>query len=260
MLRFFSLFLASRFSGRRGCGGAGFFSTLCAAAALSLASCSSDAGAGVAQVSSAARETARLRSVSIGYTSSDRVQGSGVLWSGDGSILTCLHVIQAREDVLRVSFDGGRSYTQAEVVYAEPRFDLALLRVRNPDQVPPDRRALGAPALRDRAGLEDGQHAFAYGAPYALANSFLFGYISHVDRREADVSFQKVPFIQTMNLSFPGVSGAGVYLTNGELIGINRATFGIAAGNGIGLVIPAGFAEAFLQLAVAENAALHESY
>ena len=168
----------------------------------------------------------------------------GGLYLGAGRVLTCQHVIEAigSRDV-RLELQG-RTFA-ARVVYVEPRVDLAYLVFAETETLP----AAETPVWVDRASLRAGMPVYLMGSPYGWNASLLAGIVSHTDRSRTDPAFAKIPFVQTQGLSYPGTSGAAVYLEDGRVAGINRATFGSRAGTGIGLVIPAGFVRVFLERA-----------
>ena len=208
-------------------------------AALTVAGCNPPDQPAI--VSEAVVATAVSRSVTIYFATGDQAKGSGILLDARGYVVTANHVVEHRKDVLRVALDG-HTLVPAFLQHAEPRLDLALLRTGL-------RRSVPRLRLLDRSEVRVGEPIFLVGAPYGLVNSFLTGTVSHTERTDAELLFAKVPFIQTLGVSFPGCSGAGVYARSGRLIGINRATYGFGAGNGIGLVIPAGFLRVFLRAA-----------
>lgn len=182
------------------------------------------------------------RAVIVHYNIGTDPKGTGVLIDDKGLVLTCFHVVSGWQDRVRVSSDGQTTY-EARLVYSEPKLDLVLYQT-------PIRAAVTDLQWVNREDLHVNEPVFAVGAAWGLPASFLKGYIVHTDRTGADVTYPKIPFIQTMGASFPGLSGAGVYLNNGRIIGINRATIGMEAGNSTGLVIPAGYVRTFLNEAL----------
>lgn len=181
------------------------------------------------------RKEAFERSVSI-FSGGRISAGSGVLVAR-GRAVTCLHVVRIGLLNLSVHF-AGKEYP-ALLVRQSEKFDLALLSFDAPFDPPEISWAA-------REDLKPGEEVFLTGSPYGLDDSLLAGSISNIDRKGSDRAFPEIPFIQTQGMSFPGTSGAGVYLSDGRLIGINRSTFGLAPGTGIGLVIPSGFVRQFL--------------
>src|SRR5215510_9369738 len=71
---------------------------------------------------------------SIAHLRSDRGNGSGVVISHDGFIVTSAHVV-ARAQRIRASFADGSAF-RAEVVGSDPLSDLAVLRAEADRLVP----------------------------------------------------------------------------------------------------------------------------
>src|SRR5699024_690298 len=98
--------------------------------------------------------------------------GSGFVIDGDGHILTNYHVIagaleENQVDIsegssIRVSFPDS-SPLDVEVVGASSIYDLALLRLADPDQLPDDVTPI---ELGDTDALRPGQKAIAIGNPF----------------------------------------------------------------------------------------------
>ncbi len=195
--------------------------------------------ASVKKIAGEAVDYASARSIYLYHMDDSRPRGSGVIIDNRGHVLSASHIIKGWEKNICVS-QNGYTFFSARVLKNEERFDLVLLET--------DIKLI-IPSIQwiDREKLSINDTVFSICSPYGLNNSFLKGYISNLDRSNTDIRYPEIPFIQTQNISFPGCSGAGVYLYNGKLIGINRATFGYAAGNGTGLVIPWGFIKVFLK-------------
>lgn len=179
------------------------------------------------------------RTVVLHYHISDYAKGTGLLLNDEGLVLTAQHVILGWEDRVRVSQDS-KTFFAARVLHQEGKLDLVLLQTDLKRRVAPLRWV-------DRGRLEINDSVFLYGAAWGLPNAFLKGYVAHTDRRGTDIRMPTVPFVQTMGTSFPGCSGAGVYLFDGRILGINRATVGAQPGDSTGLVIPAGYVRTFLE-------------
>ena len=162
-----------------------------------------------------------------------------MLLDAQGTVLTCHHVVFGWQDRLRVSQDS-KHFFDAHVIREEPAIDLVLLKTDLKMPVAPLR-------YLDRSELAINDPIFLFGSAWGLGQTFLKGYVAHLDRTGTDIRMPGVPFVQTMGTSFPGCSGAAVYRLDGRFIGINRATVGADPGNSTGLVIPAGFVQAFLE-------------
>lgn len=180
------------------------------------------------------------RTVILHYHISNYAKGTGLLLDDKGHVLTSRHVILGWEERVRISQDSNTFY-DAKVIKEEPKLDLVILKTDL-------RKALPTLKMADRSELSLNQPIFLVGSAWGLGNSFLKGYISNTNREGVDTLMPSVPLIQTMGTSYPGCSGAGVFLYDGSLIGINRATLGDQPGNSVGLVIPSGYVRTFLKL------------
>lgn len=196
-------------------------------AAFFLTACKQDPG-----------KAALQRTVSLSYQGEGKAAGAGLMMDS-GLVLTCAHVPLARAQRLPALLAGDRPVA---VVFSDPAFDLALLG--SPGQ-PWTVNDPGGWVARDEVNA--GDPVALSGAPFGLADSLLFGTVSHTDRTGLDPAYPDIPFVQVQGVSYPGTSGAPVFHARG-LVGIHRASYGSAT-TGIGLVIPAGYVRAFLERA-----------
>ena len=152
--------------------------------------------------------------------------GSGVIVGEDGMIVTNEHVIRdADEIVVRLA---DRSEYRAKVVGADPRTDIALLRIHSSRKLP-------VAVLGDSSRIRVGEWAIAVGNPFGLESTVTLGVVSATGRRELGGDpFSE--FIQTDASINPGNSGGPLLNTRGEVVGINSAM--MSAGQGIGFAIP----------------------
>lgn len=172
------------------------------------------------------------RTASIAYSGAPRFVGTALVLNAT-DLITNLHVIQARENQIRVSFDG-KEFLAATVVRTDPEADLALLRISASDYSEDITEITAA-----NPHPAPGTHIFAYGAAFGLHDSFFQGYVSHSSRSDIMGSNGKIAFVQIQGVTFPGMSGAPVFTLDGSFVGINRAAYGYAANTGTGLAIPA---------------------
>ena len=142
-------------------------------------------------------------------------EGSGVIYSADGYIVTNYHVVQAADRVIVTTAD--RRRFPAELVGTEPKSDLAVLKV--------DARDLPYLELADSDAAEPGQWVLAVGSPLGLTSTVTAGIVSAKGR---SLSILRDPdaiesFIQTDAAVNPGNSGGPLVDTEGRLLGINTA-------------------------------------
>lgn len=162
--------------------------------------------------------------------------GSGVIVDARrGLVLTNNHVVEDADEV-QVTLTDGRSL-KAEFVGNDPDTDIALMRI--PAQ------NLTAIPLADSDKLQIGDFVVAIGNPFGVGQTVTSGIVSAVGRNNLPgAGYQN--FIQTDASINPGNSGGALVNLNGELVGINTASFnprGSMAGNiGLGFAIPSNLA------------------
>jgi S1-C subfamily serine protease len=158
-----------------------------------------------------------------------RGQGSGIIVSGDGYVITNAHVVEGREKMLSVRLAGGEELS-AEVVGEDRSSDLAVLRVAA--------HGLASLALDESRRLRVGQLVLAIGNPLRFERSVSLGVVSAIDRSLPGPG--RRPFeglVQTDAAINPGNSGGPLLDAHGAVVGINTAV--IPRANGLGFAIPA---------------------
>lgn len=168
-------------------------------------------------------------SYSSGYVTASG-QGSGVIISEDGYIVTNAHVVNGASAV-SVVLPSEDEEIEAKVVGSDARSDIAVLKI--------DRKELPFIKLGNSADVNVGEMVVAIGNPGGLylANSLTVGYISGLDR-EVTVDNYMMNFIQTDAAINPGNSGGALINLYGQLIGINSAKISDEQYEGIGFAIP----------------------
>jgi putative serine protease PepD len=176
-------------------------------------------------------------------------EGSGVIISADGYIVTNNHVVAgARGSSVKVTFNTGKQ-VQADIVGTDPKTDLAVVKA--------DATGLTYAAWGDSDAVQVGDTVLAIGSPLGLQGSVTAGIVSAL-HRTITVGGQRSPFdggagsttigdaIQTDAPINPGNSGGALVDTNGKLIGINSAiaTSGSDGNIGVGFAISANRAKA----------------
>jgi Do/DeqQ family serine protease len=174
----------------------------------------------------------------------ERIQqslGSGVIVdAGRGLILTNNHVVEGADEVSVILADG-RSF-EAQPIGSDPDTDIAVIRISAEN--------LTALPVADSSKLRVGDYVVAVGNPFGLGQTVTSGIVSAVGRSGLQgLGYQN--FIQTDASINPGNSGGALVNLNGELVGINVASFnprGSAAGNiGLGFAIPANLAKEIMR-------------
>ena len=159
-----------------------------------------------------------------------RSLGSGFVISSDGYLLTNNHVVDGAEEIL-VRFSDRRELN-AELVGADPRSDLALLKVEA-DNLP-------AVRLGSSDELKVGEWVLAIGAPFGFDYSATKGIVSAKGRSLPNAENENyVPFIQTDVPINPGNSGGPLFNLDGEVVGINSQIYSNSGGfMGLSFAIP----------------------
>lgn len=160
-------------------------------------------------------------------------QGSGVILTADGYILTNAHVVE-QADRLEVMLLNRKTY-KAELVGGDVSRDVALLKIDTHGE------KLPIAQLGDSDRLQVGQQVYAIGNPFGLNSTLTTGVISSLGRTlKAQNGRLMEGIIQTDAAINPGNSGGALLNSAGQLIGINTAIFSPSGSSaGIGFAIPA---------------------
>ena len=168
-------------------------------------------------------------------------EGSGMVLSPDGLLLTNNHVVESAArggKVTAVMQDG--TTAPVDIIGRDPSFDLAVLRARNVSGLIPIE-------LGNSDNVRVGQQVVAFGSPLGLGGTVTTGIISAInrpvsvggDRVTSDATVLNA--LQTDAAINPGNSGGPLVDMRGQLIGINSAiaTTGAEGGSiGVGFAIP----------------------
>jgi serine protease Do len=164
--------------------------------------------------------------------------GAGVVWSGDGLVVTNDHVV--RGDRARVELADGRRL-EARVTARDRDNDLALLRV--------PARGLPAAPVGDSRGLRVGDLILAVGHPWGVRETATLGIVSAagagtwMGRARRDV-------LQADVRLAPGNSGGPLADAQGRVVGIAS----MVMSPGIALAVPSHVVQGFVAQAGAEAA------
>jgi serine protease Do len=163
--------------------------------------------------------------------------GSGVIISPDGFILTSEHVVRDSSEI-EVTLATRKRY-RAKVVGSDARRDLAVIRI--------DAAGLPAAKLGDASALRRGQFVLALGSPFGFGRdgqaSISFGIVSGTGRaipgigRELDRYYGNL--IQTDAAVNPGNSGGPLANLDGEVVGVSAVISSqTGASDGVGFAVP----------------------
>jgi putative serine protease PepD len=199
-------------------------------------------------------------------------EGSGIILSSDGLILTNNHVVSAGKDApagqggpqTKVTFADGQT-TTFTVVGTDPSSDIAVVRAQGASGLTPI-------TVGSSGNLRVGQDVVAIGSPLGLEGTVTTGIISALNRPVAaggDPQNQNTVLdaIQTDAAINPGNSGGALVNMNGELVGMNSAiaTLGADSGGpqsgsiGLGFAIPVDQAKRIADELIQSGSASHAS-
>ena len=182
------------------------------------------------------------------YKVADRVEhvvGSGFIFDSSGLILTNSHVAFGRQSIV-VTLDDGTS-VPAQLVGADPIFDLAVLRI-----TPPGKGTLPAVNLGDSDRVRVGEEGLAIGNPLGLDQTLTVGTVSAINRVLPPTFFAfQEPLIQVDTPINPGNSGGPLLNRCGEVVGITTAM--VPDAQNIGFAIPINLARAVIPALLAQG-------
>ena len=162
---------------------------------------------------------------------SDSGQGSGVILSGDGYIVTNKHVVGSGTDFSIVFSD--ESSARATLVGYDSLSDIAILKTEKEGLVPME--------LGSSEDLTVGQTLLAIGNPYGYTWSLTSGMVSGVERMvSTSTSASVIPnMIQTDALINPGNSGGPLLDTQGRMVGLVSSIYSTSgSAQGISFALP----------------------
>ena len=145
-----------------------------------------------------------------------RLPASGIVWTGEGLIVTANHVVE-RDEEIGIGLPDGRD-VDASLVGRDPGSDIAILKVTAGDL---------APLTRSSVALRAGQFALAIGRPGPSGVMASLGVISTVAgplRLHGGGSLDR--YVRADVAMLPGFSGGPLVDASGNLIGLNSSTLG----------------------------------
>jgi serine protease Do len=169
----------------------------------------------------------QLRRSTVLVLPGERGNGSGVIWSADGVIVTNAHVTRASQ--MRVQLWDGREFAAA-LVSRDTRRDLAALRISAAN--------LPAATVADSSQLRPGELAIAIGNPLGFVGALTTGVVHAVGPLRR---FGPEPWVQADVRLAPGNSGGPLADARGRVIGINTMVAGRLA-----LAVPSNAVTSFL--------------
>jgi S1-C subfamily serine protease len=174
-----------------------------------------------------------------------QAQGSGVIVTATGRVLTNAHVIQGA-DTIKVTLPGGTEVT-AKVVGKDVHADLAVLQLQG--KLP----ALKPITFGDSSALRLGDIVLAVGDGLGVGKSVSMGIISAKGLVNLGIE-EYEDFLQTDATINPGNSGGALVNLKGELVGINTAIASRSGGSqGIGFAIPTNMVRPIMEALIRDG-------
>ena len=168
-------------------------------------------------------------------------EGSGVIISEDGYILTNNHVVNSSSSSssfyelgnaskITVKLYNDDTEYEAEIVGTDEQTDLAVIKI--------DKDGLTAAELGDSDSVQVGEFCMAIGNPLGLGSTVTDGIISAVNREVTDEEGNSYTAIQTNAAINSGNSGGALVNSQGQVIGINTLKISGDGVEGVGFAIP----------------------
>lgn len=167
-------------------------------------------------------------------------QGSGVIISDNGYILTNNHVVNSSTSSSFYSLGEASKITvtlynddteyEAQIVGTDEQTDLAVIKI--------DKDGLTAAELGDSDSVQVGEFCMAIGNPLGLGITVTDGIVSAVNREVTDSDNNTYEAIQTNAAINAGNSGGALVNSQGQVIGINTLKVSGEDVEGVGFAIP----------------------
>jgi Do/DeqQ family serine protease len=170
--------------------------------------------------------------------------GSGVIVSPDGVIVTNNHVVEGGQEITVSLYD--RREFPAKILLADPRTDLAVLKIQLPAS-----EKLPALAINDTGDLQVGDLVLAIGDPFGVGQTVTNGIISALNRTADPTGDAASSYIQTDAAINPGNSGGPLVDMNGDIIGLDSFILSRSGtSSGVGFAIPAALVKRVVETAL----------
>lgn len=184
--------------------------------------------------------TYSVNSIFYGNQGTASAEGSGVIISDDGYILTNNHVVNSassssfyelgKASKITVMLYNDDTEYEAEIVGTDEQTDLAVIKI--------DKTGLTAAELGDSDSVQVGEFCMAIGNPLGLGSTVTDGIVSAVNREVTDEDGNSYTAIQTNAAINSGNSGGALVNSQGQVIGINTLKISGDGVEGVGFAIP----------------------
>lgn len=169
-----------------------------------------------------------------------QAEGSGIIMSNDGYILTNNHIINSTDSSIYYEVsEAANVYVylyndetpyEAKIIGTDEETDLAVIKIDKNDLTPAE--------LGDSDSIRIGEFAMAIGNPLGMESSVTSGIISAVNRTVTSSDGNTYNLIQTDAAINSGNSGGALVNSEGKVIGINTLKLSGSGIEGMGFAIP----------------------
>ena len=200
----------------------------------------------------------QVTSMFLGQTGTATSQGSGIIISEDGYIITNNHVISSSSSEtnslfyelneaskITVTLYNDETEYEAQIVGTDEETDLAVIKI--------DKDGLTPAELGDSDSVKVGEFSMAVGNPLGMQGSVTAGIISAVNREVTDSDNKKYVLIQTDAAINAGNSGGALVNSKGQVIGINTLKVQETGVEGMGFAIPINSAKPIVEQLIQYN-------
>lgn len=175
-----------------------------------------------------------------GLSQQASAEGSGIIMSSDGYILTNNHIINSSDSSIYYEVsEAAKVYVylyndttpyEAKIIGTDEKTDLAVIKI--------DKDGLTPAELADSASVKIGEFAMAIGNPLGMQSSVTSGIVSAVNRTVEGSDGNTFTLIQTDAAINAGNSGGALINSEGKVIGINTLKLSGTGIEGMGFAIP----------------------
>ena len=196
-----------------------------------------------------------VNSIFMNQQGTATAEGSGIIISENGYILTNNHVInssstssyyeigQANKVTVHL-YNDTTEYT-ATVVGTDEETDLAVIKI--------DKEGLTAAEIGDSDSVQVGEFSMAIGNPLGMQSSVTSGIISALNRDVTDSDGKTFKLIQTDAAINSGNSGGALVNSQGQVIGVNTLKVSATGVEGMGFAIPINSAKPIYEQLIQYN-------
>lgn len=172
--------------------------------------------------------------------------GSGIIMSEDGYIVTNAHVVTSGESLSVRLHD--ESIYEAHIIGYDSKTDIAVIKLDKED-------LLLTPAVFGNSDeVVKGEQVVTIGNPGGLSGSISVGYVSGINRKiRGDQTSKEMTCIQTDAAISPGNSGGALVNMYGQIIGITSSKYVNSYYEGLGFAITINEAKPIIEELVANG-------